>query len=58
MSLAAAERARKASEMFIERVDQLIPDDPGKCHRQSSKDVGDKIASLKKNVVCFSLPNS
>ena len=51
MSLAAAERARKASEMFIERVDELVPNDPTNCHRESLMEVDSKIALLKKNVV-------
>lgn len=51
MSLKAAEKARRASEEFVQRVNDLIPDNPKKYHKDLLMGIDDKLALLKKNVV-------
>ena len=54
MSLKAAEKARRASEEFVQRVNDLSPDNPKKYHKDLVMGIDDKLSLLKKNVVRFS----
>lgn len=56
-SLRAAEKARNASESFIQKVNLLVPQDSKKYHRDLLKGIDSKLALLKKNVAYLVIQN-